>query len=46
VADASFAVRAMELGHWAASSVDRPWLDTPDELPTDDGLPQIVLAEE
>ena len=46
VADESFAVRAMELGHWAASAVDRPWLETPDELPTGDDEPQIVLAEE
>jgi hypothetical protein len=46
LAEESFAVRAMELGHWAASTVDRPWLEMPDELPTGDDEPQIVLAEE
>jgi len=44
LAEESFAVRAMELGHWAASTVDRPWLEMPDELPTDE--PAIVLADE
>lgn len=44
LAEESFAVRAMELGHWAASTVDRPWLEMPDELPIEE--PQIVLAEE
>jgi hypothetical protein len=46
LAEESFAVRAMELGHWAASAVDRPWLETPDELPIDDSEPLIVQVEQ
>lgn len=46
VAEESFAVRAMELGHWAASTVDRPWLAMPDDPPADEPGPLIVLAEE
>jgi hypothetical protein len=42
VAEESFHVRAMELGHWAASSVERPWLREPG-LPAE---PLIALAEE
>lgn len=42
VAEESFHVRAMELGHWAASSVERPWLREP-MLPAE---PLIALAEE
>ena len=42
VAEESFHVRAMELGHWAASSVERPWLREP-ELAAE---PLIALADE
>jgi hypothetical protein len=42
VAEESFHVRAMELGHWAASSVERPWLREP-ALPAE---PLIALADE
>ena len=42
VAEESFHVRAMELGQWAASSVERPWLRMP-ELPAE---PLIALADQ
>jgi hypothetical protein len=45
LAEESFAVRAIELGHWAASRVERPWLGL-DRLPPGDGEPLIMLAEE
>jgi len=46
VAEESFAVRAMELGHWAASTVDRPWLGGTEDLSADEPTPLIVLADE
>ena len=43
VAEEAFGVRAMELGYWASSRVDRPWLGMPE--PNGDTAPLIVSGE-
>ena len=45
LAEEHFGVRSLELGHWAQSRVDRPWLNMP-ELPAADDAPLIALSDD
>ncbi|HEX7024827.1 MAG TPA: hypothetical protein VF187_08425, partial [Gemmatimonadales bacterium] len=45
LAEEHFGVRSLELGYWAGSRIERPWLGMP-ELPADDDAPLIALPDE